>query len=372
LYNTPRRASRQRTPCVPIFCGTNRLKFTPEEQQAIEDAEEAYGHRLRPVPRVAREPREIGLGGAVARIIATIFGLIILGSLVVDFLIIGSRLSPSAGAHVEAQSRQPETHAPDTLPRAPLSESPESIDQLPLPVVAPPPIMPQIGPQAGIGWETQTEIQDNSALNALIGPPGFGPPGINAQPESETAGREQPYQSARIHSRDKQEFDDIGDMLAVLAKICRLSELKRQIHEGRWAQVEESTWLFEQPRFDSADLGRIGPGAAFYTIDTGLWCYQPAGLTWKIVLILTPYYSNLSYEGFVCTTRERAGAEAYHPRTWNHVPVHPQELARRTRMRPGFRRLLREAFSSYWTTPDESSCPSRGRRAVSTDEGIQQ
>jgi hypothetical protein len=351
------------------FVGTETLEFTAEEQRAIRAAERTQGYA--PQPR-----REMSVAGAVGRIIALILGLIILEHLAVALIVgIGSGLSPSTGVQVEAQLRQPETNAPDTLPRVPLSESPESIDQLPLPVAVPPPIMPQIEPQAEIAWETQTEIQDNAeassdawagkrgeGLNVLIGP----------QPESETAAQEQPFPRTRGFTRGtKQEFDDIVDLLAVLAKTPRLSEFKRQIHDGRWPEVREDTRLLEQPRFDSEDLGRIEPGSGYYVIDTGLWCSEPAGLTWKIVLILTPYYSNLSYEGFACTTRDRAGAEGYDPRAWYHVPVHPQELARRTRMRPGFRRLLREALSRYWTTPQESFCQSRGRRAISIDEGIQ-
>lgn len=39
--------SNQRTRQIPSFQGNDRLKFTPEEQQAIRNAERASGHQSR-------------------------------------------------------------------------------------------------------------------------------------------------------------------------------------------------------------------------------------------------------------------------------------------------------------------------------------
>lgn len=116
----------------PSFRGTNKLKFTANEQALIKEAEQAYRYRSQPPP-------EMTLGRALGRLLAAAITALLLGSLVVALI------ARTGGARSPLFNMQTEVLAADapSRPQAILSNTPAAqetigiIEQLPIGTSAP-------------------------------------------------------------------------------------------------------------------------------------------------------------------------------------------------------------------------------------------
>jgi hypothetical protein len=138
------------TNAAQTFKGTDRLKFSAEEQARILDAEQRHGYRREQEPEVRRSG---GLGAGLATLIIWL----LLEALVAPFVVhTHSNLRPSRGLQTENQS----VHGRSTAQRTQVRRSPSltiPTDRSTTPVAAPAAIMPEIGARVEAAIESRTE-----------------------------------------------------------------------------------------------------------------------------------------------------------------------------------------------------------------------
>jgi hypothetical protein len=157
---------------APSFRGTNKLKFTANEQALIKEAEQAYRYRSQPSP-------EMTLGRALGRLLAAAITALLLGSLV------AALIARTGGARKPLFDMQTEVLAADaqTQSQAIVSDSPAA--------------------QEAIGIREQLPTGTSAPSRGLIGTDGrvvFGedPPWQEVEAESRTLLFAEPRFDAQI------------------------------------------------------------------------------------------------------------------------------------------------------------------------------
>jgi len=133
------------------FQGTDRLKFTAEEQARIRNAEQPHGYRQERAPE-ARPSMSLGAG------LVTLIIWLLLESLVALLVVHPHSGLPMAHA-VEPETRSAHSRSHVPRPRGRHRPASQRVDKPATPIASPTPIMPEDGVTAGVVIESPNQAE---------------------------------------------------------------------------------------------------------------------------------------------------------------------------------------------------------------------
>ena len=257
------------------FRGTDRLKFTADDQDLIRSAERMRGYRR-------EQPSSSGFARLLVRLLVWTLSTMFL-ALVVVAAISSSYGTLSRALAVLIQRPAAEVGVPPLVKddRAPTSPGQQGIDH-----------------QATI-----------SAGMVLVAPAASSPEAEGdavgeQEPDSEATVPELPSQAQipeHVEGERRVEFATMDEAVTAMRERGYIDDVVRHVEQQDWTEVgvEKETLLLREPRFDGPILGRLVPGSRYWVIDTQLQCSQLVDLTWKLARIRVT--STQFDEGLVCT-----------------------------------------------------------------------
>lgn len=263
-----------------LFRGTDRLKFTANEQDLIRSAEQAQGYR-----------RDHPSGSDFARLLVRILVWALSSMFMAVFIVAGigsshGTLSRALGVLIQGPAAEVNASPSVKDGRAPTIPERQGMDHQP-------------AGNAGTGQAAPTASPPEGEVVA-------GTLGDQASESEATALESSPRGQTpeQVEGERRIEFATMDEAVVSIKERGHMDEFVMRFQQQVWTGVEaeKETLLLEGPRFDAPILGRLAPGVRYSVIDTQLQCSQLADLTWKVARIRVT--SSQSNEGLVCTPKQ--------------------------------------------------------------------